>query len=480
MNILLLNLPEDGQTVDNFTPEYLLHDFMHYPPLGLLAISADVDRRHNVEVLDSVAKKKSIDECVTYILSNPPQVLGISVVTWRLFAAYDIAEKVKKRNPNIVIVLGGPHFNYYPRETMEWGFIDYILTQYAEATFPQLIEALDRPNLPAIKHIPNLWYKENGNIFHNETEDPPKNLDSVPYPRRDIINLDDYFTLADNVRMTTVYTSRGCPYTCTFCDVAEKLYHYRSPSSVVDEFEIIKGLGIDEIHIFDDTFNIRRHRVVDLCNEIIKRDLKISWSTRAAVHPADREMVSLMKKAGCKRVHCGVETLEPTVLKNIRKVQTIDQVRSFFSWCDEFEIDTLAYFMLGLPGETQEYRTNFTKYLRTLSPTYVYINVLQPLPNTQLYDKLLSEGVFETDHWADFAVKPVRNFDPPSYRDLDLNDELTTLANALHRKFYLSPKFIIEDIKRTGSIELFMRKCSAAFKLISTFWPVTPHSSAKT
>lgn len=469
MNILLINLPRDGEVVTNLTPEYLLHDFMNYPPLGLLAIAAGVHPRHNLQVLDTVNNEMTIEDIINYVKDRKPDILGISVVTWRLFPMYDISKRVKEISPRTKIVVGGPHVTDHPEEVMELGCVDFAVTGFGEKKFPVLVEAIDKGDELLLESISGLYYKVDGNIETTPTEEASVNLDDLPFPNRTLLNLDDYFTLADKVKMTTVYTSRGCPFRCIFCDVGIKKYYYRSAKRIVDEFEHIARLGIEEIHIFDDTFNLRRQRVIDMCKEMLARGLDVRWSARARVYPADEEMISLMKQAGCNRLHVGVEVLDPDLLKYIKKNITMEQIDNFFKLCNKYGIDTLAYFMVGFPQETREYRKSFYKGTKKLNPTYVYVNILEPLANTEFYDSLVRDGVYEEDFWEEFVKKPVRDFEIPSYRSPEEDEELLELVDDIHRKFYLSPRFIFNDLRRTASFELLGRKAKAAISLISTY-----------
>ena len=285
-----------------------------------------------------------------------------------------------------------------------------------------------------------------------------------------MIDLNEYYTAADKEKMTTIYTSRGCPYKCTFCDVQDKNYYYRSTKGIVDEFEYILSLGIQEIVIFDDTFNMGRKRVVDMCEEILRRGLKVKWSARVRAHPFDREMIKIMQKAGCVRLQCGVESLDPISLKNMKKKITLEHVRNFFSMCNEIGIDTFGYFILGFPEETPEYRKTFFRELKHLNPTYVEVAILYPLAKTPYYEKLMQSGVYKKDYWGEFFKNPVIDWNVPPYRSEELQAELKTMIDNVYKKFYLSPSFIIKDLQRKTSFEMLMRKVLLAFKLIFVDW----------
>ena len=468
MKILLLNLPRESEVRDVATPDYLLYDFMNYPPLGLLAIASGIDPRHSVQVLDTPTRNMSIKEVIAHIKQIKPDLLGISVVTRRLYGMFAVTKAVKKDLPEVTIVVGGPHVNVFPKETMELGTVDFALPGYGELRFPQLVEALARKEdtEKLLETIPGLLYKKvNGQIHIHPPAETPVNLDDLPFPNRKLINLDEYFSAADRQKMTTMYTSRGCPFRCVFCDVGEKVFRYRSPEKIVDEFESIKSMGVQEIHIFDDTFNVSRQRVIDMCGEILKRGLKINWSARVRVVPFDREMASLMKQAGCKRLHVGVEAFDDDILRKIKKNTTTAQINTFFSLCNEFKIDTLAYFIVGFPQETQEYRDTLFRKLKQLKARYLYLNVLYPTAKSEYYADLLRSGIYQRDYWQDFITNPVPDFELPLCRDAGLQEELIRLVDDIHRKFYLSPRFIMGELKRSTNLRMLGIKSRIAVKL---------------
>ena len=468
MRILLTNLPRESETKDYTTREYLLSDFSRLLPLGLLAIAANVNPKHSLKVLDVTVKNMSIEDTVRYIEDYKPDVLGLSVVTRRLYPMYVISRRIKETLPDVKIVAGGPHINYWPEETMRLGTLDYVLPSYGERTFPHFIDALENGGGELLKTVPNLYYRtSDGAIRSNPPDEIPIVLDSLPFPNRRLINLDDYFSAVDRAKMTTLYSSRGCPFHCIFCDVQEKQFHYRTAKSVADEFEEITALGIREIYVLDDTFNINRQRVLDICNELISRNIKVRWSTRARVAPFDADMMRLMKEAGCTRLHVGVESLDPGLLKYMGKKETLEQIRSFFKLCRDFNMETLGYFIIGFPGETKEYRERFLKEVLKLDVTYAFCNILYPLAKTQYYKSLLDNTTFKEDYWADFIRNPKKDFELPLPRSPESQREMETLADDFHRKFCFRPEFILRELRRSfRNPRMLLRKAKLAVLLI--------------
>lgn len=451
MKILLITLPREGEALDYTTRDYLLTDFSKYPPLGLMAIATKVDPQHTVKIYDANIKGLTVEQTIQFIKDESPDILGMSVVTRRLWATSKIASRVREELPRCKIVVGGPHVNYWPVETIRLGAIDYAITGYAEFSFPALVKAIAAGERSEdLATIPELYYWRGKDLRNTPPEKAEtKSLDHVPYPNRTLLNLDDYFTAVDMARMTTTYSSRGCPYRCIYCDVQEKAYLYRSARSMVDEFEGVVRLGIHEIHIFDDVFNIRKPRVMEICQEIQRRKLDFRWSIRARVNPWDRETLQALYDAGCRRIHVGVESLDEPTLKYMNKRQSLADIRAFFKMCNEIGIESLAYFIIGFPTESEEYRRDLYDRVMELNPTYCFINILFPLPKTQYYQSLLDDGTFEKDYWAEYFTNPTPDFVVPLPRSPELQKELEDLADQFHRKFCYRMGFLWGEFWRS-------------------------------
>lgn len=450
MKILLTNLPQEHETKEYTTPDYI-KSFERYPPLGLMAVAAKIDSRHTVEILDVSIPNYSIEDTIEHIKKQRPDVLGISATSRLLYAMNVITHRVKEILPETRMVIGGAHPTYFPVETMELGAIDYVLPGYAEFTFPALVEAIAGGEVPGVlAGIPNLIYRnEHGGIVTNPMEEPPRILDGFPFPDRRLINLKDYYSSISKKNMTTLVTSRGCPFRCIFCDIQDKKFHFRTARSVVDEFEEISKLGIEELLILDDNFNADRKRVLEICREIKRRGIRMKWGARARLYPFDEEIIRALKEAGCYRLHVGVESLDPDILKRMRKGTTPEHIDNFFRLCREYKMETLAYFIIGFPGETQEYRAGLLKEIKKLNIDYLFFNVLYPLAKTQYYQSLIDEGIYERDYWAEFNKNPTPDYELPLPRSPELQDELLATADRLNSGFYLRPKFVWQEFKRS-------------------------------
>lgn len=450
MKILLTSLPREAEALDYTTRDYLLTDFSKYPPLGLMAIASGISANHSIELFDASIKAPTIVEAVAGIVKAKPDLLGISVVTRRLWALTEITRAVRHQLPQCKIVVGGPHINYWPLETLQLGNIDYALPGSCEFSFPELVEAVSDSSQEKLARISGLHYFVDGKPAVNPkgTQHKPL-LDSVPFPRRNLVSTNDYYTAVDMASMTTTYSSLGCPFKCIYCDVQDKRFSFRSGKNIADEFESLIEQGIEEIHVFDDVFNIRKDRVMELCNEIKKRGIKPRWSIRARVTPWDREMLQAIRDAGCTRIHVGVESLDEETLVYMNKRQTLADIHSFFQICNELGLDTLAYLIIGFPTETEAYRNTFYERLLALNPTYAFVNILFPLPKTEYYENLIKNGTYQRDYWAEFLKNPTPNFVLPLPRSPVLQKHLEETADRFHRKFCFRMRFLWREFRRS-------------------------------
>lgn len=271
------------------------------------------------------------------------------------------------------------------------------------------------------------------------------NLDAVPFPRRDLLNVKDYAIAEGNgknllfksggIRLP-MFSSKGCPFRCIFCDVQEKKFRPKSADKVIEEMKSILAIdGVDSVHILDDCFNVNRQRVLEICLKIIGCGLKFQWSARGRVK-LDREMTEALVTAGCKRLHIGVESLDDEVLKFMNKRLNLKTIQEFFRQCKDFGIETLGYFIIGAPMETRKYRESLPKMIRKLGVTYPYFNILYPSSHTQYYFSLLKEGIFKRDYWQEFAENPIPDFELPFPRSKSLHKELQDTVQSYINEFY--------------------------------------------
>jgi radical SAM superfamily enzyme YgiQ (UPF0313 family) len=247
-----------------------------------------------------------------------------------------------------------------------------------------------------------LVFIDDDNIINTGNRPLIGDLDSMPFPARDLVPYKKYTSLlATSSVVTTMFTSRGCPYKCSFCDRPHlgSVFRYRSAEDVVAEMEECIRMGIGEILIYDDTFTVNRQRVMDICNLILKKRLKFRWDIRARVNTVDFEMLKLLKKAGCERIHYGVESGNQGILNILKKGITLEQVRKAFRMTKKVGISTLGYFMIGSPSETRETIMQTINFAIEIGADFAHFTITTPFPGTELYRDALKKGLIKTEVW---------------------------------------------------------------------------------
>ncbi|MBI4520065.1 MAG: radical SAM protein, partial [Gemmatimonadetes bacterium] len=257
----------------------------------------------------------------------------------------------------------------------------------------------------------------------------------------------------------TMITSRGCPYRCTFCKLNFQKTLQRSADDVVEEFREIERLGITEVEVYDDTFTWSAQRVSAICHSLIAHGTPISWAIRDRVTGVRAENLELLRRAGCARIHLGVESGLDKTLKTIKKRITTEQVREAVRLVKAAGFTTLTYFMIGLPGETRDDVLRTIDFALELDTDYAEFNICVPYAGTEMYETALRESVITTDYWRAFAMHPVPDFSVPQLIEDHLSKaELFELRDLAIRRFYFRPRFIGRELLRLGSLGELRRK----------------------
>jgi radical SAM superfamily enzyme YgiQ (UPF0313 family) len=424
--------------------------------------------RHEIKILDCPIENISYQSLSEKILNEKPTVIGITAMTFTLLDVFKTAEIIKKTDKKIKIILGGPHVNIYPEETIADQNIDFLVQGEGEEIFAALLNNID--DTEALKTIKGLVFKVGDKIINTGKPNLLADLDKLPFPARELTPYTKYYSIiAHNNPTTTMFTSRGCPYQCLFCDRPHlgKIFRARSAKNVVAELEEIEKLGIKEVFIYDDTFTIDRQRVVDICKLILEHKIRLNWDVRARVNTVDEKLLRLMKQAGCMRIHYGVEAGTEKILKILRKNITIPMVKKAFSLTKSAGIETAGYFMIGSPTETIEDIKDTAKLAKELFPDYVHFSVLTPFPATDLYLKGLDSGIIKYDYWREFSKNPTRDFKPPVWEENFKRDQLFKILISMYRDYYLSPKYLIKRLKELKNWDNIKNNAKAGLRLLS-------------
>jgi anaerobic magnesium-protoporphyrin IX monomethyl ester cyclase len=414
------------------------------PPLGLAYIAAMVrGAGHDVQILDAYATNMDWGAFTQHIQQQRPDVLGLSAMS----PVADVAARaINLARPHVGrIVIGGPH----PTAVGETIFeempgLDAAVVGEGEHVIVPLLDwwAAGSPQVPP----PGVRVR--GAPFIAATPPDPSTL---PRPARDLLPNEAYrYLFATRRGFATMISSRGCPFRCSFCDksVGGSRWRARPAGDVVAEMsEIQQQHGIGFINFYDDNFTLRRDRVMDICEEILRRGLDIEWKCEGRVDSVDLEMLSLMRRAGCRVVSYGVESANAETLALLRKDITVDQAESAFAATRQAGLRSLAYMILGAPGEDKRAVEHSIQFCRNIGADYVQFSTLSAMPGTPLF----------AEHAAGPAVPNPLDTDQnrPTVTDMD-PVVLGKLVRQAWTGFYLRPRpmaRLVRDAIASGSID---------------------------
>ncbi len=353
--------------------------------LGLLA-SILIKAGFKTMILDLRLKGYGNDNLLAAITDFKPHIIGFSASSFDYLNAVNLCEIVKKNDSSIVTVIGGPHTTMCPEKALDPESVDYICVGEADKTITEFVNAF--PDKGKMRQTKGFGYKDGNTKHFNPKPEHINDLDSLPFVDFGLFPLDKY--RVGKTLTLPLFTSRGCPYNCSYCCsylIHGRKYRPRSAQSLVQEIELnMKKFNTKYFTIADDTFNFDKQRVIDFCNLLIEKDMQIEWDCPQGIR-ADKmtpEIARLMKKAGCKLLAMGIESVDPDVLKMIKKGETLEQIKKAIKAVNEAGIISKAFFLVGLPGDNKE---KVIKSIKFFKENKIYIprySMIIAYPTTRL------------------------------------------------------------------------------------------------
>ena len=375
------------------------------PPLGLAYLAAALEKAGvEVEILDFVVFPFIEDDFRSKLERFNPDIVAATAVTMTFDRAIRIIQEARRWSPGCLTIMGGPHVTFCAEDTLSaYPELDLVVLGEGEETLVEIaVEAGKERNW---QHIPGLVFRQGRTLVSTGKRPHPIDVNTLETPARHLLALGRYRALGMPISMTT---SRGCPYSCIFC-VGRKMVgakvRYRDPVKVVDEMEILGGYGFCQINVADDLFTANAHHCLAVCDEILKRNLKVKWTSFARVDTVSLKVLQRMKEAGCQAVSFGIESGNAEILKIIRKGITLSQVIEAVNLCNRVGLLPHGSFILGLPGETPETLKEtlaFGEELKKLGVSYGF-HLLAPFPGTRVrqYSAELGITILSND-WSDY------------------------------------------------------------------------------
>jgi anaerobic magnesium-protoporphyrin IX monomethyl ester cyclase len=405
-----------------FTMRMGQRDINPLPPMGLGYLASIAEGLGiQVKILDCLIHGWNYEEYVNenlvrvglsdkeiqeQIMQFKPDMVGINCQFSRQYKIYhQMFSLIKNIDPRIIVVAGGPHATVCPEEVLDDDNCDYLLLGEAEESFHELIMALQ--NDTEIATIDGLGWKAEGRLKINQKLRFIKNLDSIPFPAYHLMELNKYFGLGAShgdrhkKRFCPIITSRGCPAKCTFCSAHRVLgnkYRMRSVENVLEEMKLLKNqYGIEEIMFEDDNVTVDAKRAKFLFSRMIEEGLNFVWDTPngAGVWSMDEEMIDLMKKSGCVRLHFPVESGSQDILNGvIKKPLNLEKVKKLIKYCQKINLYHSMFLVIGMPGEKLSDMWKSFKFAAECGCFTPHISVATPYPGTQLYENCAKNGYF--------------------------------------------------------------------------------------
>lgn len=442
------------------------------PPLGI-AYMAGVLQENNidVEILDATAEDMDFKDVEKELLKRKPDLVALTALTPTIGRALETAQVVKETLPDSIVVMGGYHPTFNFIETLEDENVDIVIRGEGECIMLNLVQALE--NQSSLHDVKGIVFEDKNSkeIVVNPEAPLIQDLDELPFPALNLLPMKKYRLLDMDTHMTTMITTRGCPMQCSFCSSAAmhgKKIRERSVENIVDEIEYLKtNYDIDTIAFMDDTFTLKKRKVMAICDEILKRNIEIMWGCTSRVDTLDEKLLKKMKEAGCITIFIGVESADQQQLDNMCKNTTIAKIENAFKIAHKLKIRTIASVALGMPGDTKEIMNKTVKFVHKLKPNYAIYSLATPYPGTRFYKEAFEKNLIKIKDWSKYTlITPILET-----IDCSLNDMRKIQAKAF-MKFYLRPHYIIRQFLQDGPYLL-----KTIFGVIKTALSKTPKNT---
>ena len=425
------------------------------PPLGLAYVAAALEKEgFQVEIVDNYLLEKPIDYIKQMVRKLNPQMVGIACSSVTYQGCVETAKAVKEVLPSCKVVVGGPHPSYMPGSMLQHPEIDYVVLGEGERAIVELAAHITKgEDDSTIAKIPGIACMHEGKII----ETAPRfisDLDQIPYPARHLLPMHLYNRMVEYLGARPadlMNVVRGCPYNCTFCEISKlwgKTCRAFSPRRIVEEIDhMINEYGSKGIYFIGDNFTILKRQTVELCKLIKKNKLDIEWACDARVDLISRELLKIMRDAGCQTIWFGVESGSPRILEKINKGITLQQAVHAFKLCREEGIQIACSFILGIPGETVNDMKATFKFVKKLDPDWCRFNIFVAVPGSRLYTEVMQRGLYDRveDFWAYVKTE-----------DFDF-ESLLKVQRRFHEEFNRSPKRILRKIRREGLLSVLRK-----------------------
>ena len=424
-----------------------------WPPLGIL-YCAGVLMNEGIEVsiLDQPAKGYSLDQTLSWVKKEDPDILGFSVLLSAAKEAPRIAERVKEENPNVTVVFGNCHATFNAERILKkYPFVDVVAMGEGEYTSLELAKCLEKEG--DLKEVEGITFRNKGRIVSTSDRPLIKNVDALPFPDPNLTGAHYTSTIfgvkVATKKFTSLISSRGCPFRCSFCGIrkfARGMWRPRSVENVIEELELLQSEGYEQFIFADDNFTLNAKRVTKLCRRMRKERMDIEWFCDSRVDHVSYDMFREMVKAGCRCLFFGIESANQRILDYYNKGITPEQSENAVRKARKAGIDIIVgSFIVGAPDETRREIVNTLEFANNLDIDVPDVNILGAHTGIDIWNDLVAKGIIDEDKYWETGVCITRDLPTPvSF------EEVRSLVYEYFRAFYLRPKQLLIELLRTS------------------------------
>ena len=460
MNLLFISPPMDYDVIKK---EYSFEAYM--PPLGLLYLASPLEKQgHKIKVIDFIAEKYT-DEKLKQEVSKA-DVIGITITSQVASSAKKIIDLIKNFYSKKVVIIGGPHCTIQKKEVLNEMDADISVVGDGEKVIVDIIKVLNKNK--DFSNIHGIFYRENGQIKSGLPPIEIEDLDSLDFPNRDLVKHYSYgkealtgITYFAKGKITTIMTSRGCPFNCKFC-VSKSIFkkcRFRSAENVVKEMEEISK-DYQSVFVVDDNFLMDKKKTNKIMDLLIEKNLDLDiWVSGVRITDADEELFKKMKRAGVKSLEFGIESGNQNVLDYYNKKITLEQVEKAVKLSKKIGFFTVGNFILGSPIETDKHINDSISFAKKLNLDFAFFYGFYFLKGSELWEEAYKQGkIKENEMFVSCnSRRGLCNFTP---------EELRERLSRAFLSYYMSPKYLLSQFIRSVFIYKHFRVFKAGLILL--------------
>ena len=426
-----------------------------WPPLGIL-YCVEYLRREGIEtsVLDQAAKGYSRQQALNWIRKENPDILGFSMLIGSARETLNIAREAKAHNPDMKIVLANYHATFNAERILKkYSFVDFVVRGEGEHTGLELAKCLKKNG--DLKKVEGITFRDKKGKVVSTTDRPLiKNVDEIPFPDRKLLDV-EYSSIIFGLkvatkRFTTMVSSRGCPFQCSFCGCrkfARGVWRPRSVENIMQELELLYSEGYRQFLFVDDNFALNTRRVEKLCEQIKKAKLDIEWFCDSRVDNSRLEVFKRMTNAGCRLLYFGIESGTQRILDYFKKGTTPGQSKKAVEKARKAGIDVIVgSFVIGTPDENRKEIQQTLEFALELDIDVPQLNILAAFPGTDVWSEMVAKGyINEDEYWETGIYVPLVSPQATPF------EEIRAMIYNYFKVFYLRPKVLMAEALRTAT-----------------------------